>query len=245
VAPASCGRPLVTPVAALGRKFVAIAAASSLAWASPAKIASLGMVMHSERAHVGEAAASAGSTIFEGDQLSTEAGGLLRIAIPALTLQLGGQSALVLGHAVDPEGIVAELASGTLVFSAAPSGHIVIAANEALVRPSANVATVAHVRVVSPRELRIYPQRGALEFSYRGESETIQEGKIYRVILDPSETESAALGSDHNTKPSATHHPTFILVAIAAAVGVAIAIPMIMHADESPDRPGSRPPKKP
>jgi hypothetical protein len=117
VAPA-CGRPLVTPVAALGRKFVAIAAASSLAWASPAKIAPLGMVVHSERAHVGEAAASAGSTIFEGDQLSTEAGGLLRIAIPALTLQLGGQSALVLGHVVDPEGIVAELASGTLVFSA-------------------------------------------------------------------------------------------------------------------------------
>jgi hypothetical protein len=109
---------LVTPVAALGRKFVAIAAASSLAWASPAKIAPLGMVVHSERAHVGEAAASAGSTIFEGDQLSTEAGGLLRIAIPALTLRLGGQSALVLGHVVDPEGIVAELASGTLVFSA-------------------------------------------------------------------------------------------------------------------------------
>lgn len=237
--------PLVNPIAAFYRKFVAMAVASLLAGASPAKIASLGLIMHAERAHVGEAAASAGSTIFEGDRLSTEPDGLLRIAIPALTLQLGGQSALVLGRAVDPEGIVAELASGTLLFSATSTGSIVIAANDALVRPAANVATVAHVRMVNPRELRIYAQRGTLEFSYRGESETIQEGKSYRVIIDPTETESAALGSDPATKPPAMHHPTFILVAIAAAVaGVASAIPMMMHSDESPDRPGPKPPKK-
>lgn len=241
--PASHG-PLVKPITALYRKFVAMAVACLLAGASPAKIASLGLIMHAERAHVGEATASAGSTIFEGDRLSTEPDGLLRIAIPALTLQLGGQSALVLGRAVDPEGIVAELASGTLLFSATPTGSIVIAANEALVRPAGNVATVAHVRMVNPKELRIYAQRGTLEFSYRGESETIQEGKPCRVILDPTETEVAALGSDPAIKPSATHHPTFILVAIAAAAGVAIAIPMMMHSDESPDRPGPKPPKK-
>lgn len=241
--PASHG-PLVKTVTAFYRKFVAMAVAFLLAGASPAKIASLGLIMHAERAHVGEAAASAGSTIFEGDRLSTEPDGLLRIAIPALTLQLGGQSALVLGRAVDPEGIVAELASGTVLFSATPTCSIVIAANEALVRPAGNVATVAHVRMVNPRELRIYAQRGTLEFSYRGESETIQEGKSYRVIIDPTETEVAALGSDPPTKPPATHHRTFILVAIAAAAGVAIAIPMMMHSDESPDRPGPKPPKK-
>jgi hypothetical protein len=153
---------------------------------------------------------------------------------------------LVLGRAVDQDGIVAELASGTLLFSATTTGSIVIAANEALVRPTANVATVAHVRMVNPRELRIYAQRGSLEFSYRGESETIPEGKTYRVFLDPSETELAGLGPNPAIKPPVTHHPTFILVAIAAAVGagVAIAIPMMMHSDESPDRPGPKPPKK-
>jgi hypothetical protein len=86
--PASHG-PLVKPITAFYRKFVAMAVASLLAGASSAKIASLGLIMHAERAHVGEAAASAGSTIFEGDRLSTEPDGLLRIAIPALTLQLG------------------------------------------------------------------------------------------------------------------------------------------------------------
>jgi hypothetical protein len=242
----SCGWRLVSPIMALHRKFVAVALASLLASASPAKIASLGMIMHAERAHVGEAEASIGCTLFEGDRLSTEPGGVLRIAISALTLQLGGQSSLLLGHAPGPEGtILAEVDSGTLVFSAAPTDSIVVTAHEALVRPATNAATIAHVRVVNRKELRIYAQRGALYFSYHGESETIPEGKAYRVFLDPSETEVSTLGSDPVTRRPATHHPMFILVGIAVGAGIAMAIPMTMHADESPDRPGPKPPKKP
>ena len=234
------------PRTTLHRKVVAVAVASLLAGASPAKIAPLGVVMHAERAHVGGAEASVGCTIFEGDRLSTEAEGTLRITIPALTLQLGGQSSLVLGHATSPEGnTLAELASGVLVFSAGPTGSIVVAANEALVRSAANAATVAQIRVVNRKELRIYAQRGALEFSYHGESQTIPEGKTYRVLLDPPEKEVAALGSDPATKPQGMHHTTFILVAIAVAVAVGIAVPVIMHNSESPDRPGLSPPKKP
>jgi hypothetical protein len=64
---------LVSSANGLGRKLVAIAVASLLAGPAPAKIASLGIIMHAERAHVGEAAASAGGTIFAGDRLSTDA----------------------------------------------------------------------------------------------------------------------------------------------------------------------------
>jgi len=235
----------VRAITALHRKFVAVAVASLLVGALPAKVAPLGVVMHAERGHVGGAQASVGCTIFEGDRLSTEAGGILRIAIPALTLQLGGQSSLVLGHATGPEAnTLADLASGVLVFSAAPMGRIAVAANEALIRPVANAATVAQVRVVNRKELRIDVQRGALDFSYRGESQTVPEGN-YRVFFDPSEREMAALGSDHTTRPPGRHLPTFIFVAIAVAVAVGIAIPMIMHDSESPDRPGPSPPKKP
>lgn len=217
--------------------------ASLLAVASPAKTASLGMVLHAERAHIGEADASVGCTILEGDRLSTDAGGILRITISALSLQLSGQSSLVVGRASGSEGIIlAQLASGNLVFSAASAGSIVIAANQAHVRPAANAVTVTHVRLVNRNELRIYAQRGALQFSYHGESETIPEGKTYRVILDPSEREVAALASDPVTKPQAKHRPAFILVPMAAAIAVGIAIPLISHESESPDRPG--PPKK-
>jgi len=240
-------RPLLVSFATgLGRKLVAIAVASLLAGLAPAKIASLGIIVHAERAHIGEAAASAGSTIFAGDRLSTEAGGVLGITIPAVTLRLGEQSSLVLGYAPTPEGnILAELASGALVFSAAPTSNVVVAANEALARPAAHAPTVAQIRVVNRKELRIYAQRGALEFSYHGQTETIAEGKIYRVVLDPSEAEVAALGSAPASKPPAKHHPVFILVAIVAAVAVGIAIPLMMQNVESPDNPGLSPPKKP
>jgi hypothetical protein len=213
---------------------------------SPAKAAYLGIVIHAESAYLGEAAASVGSTIFGGEKLSTDAGGLLRIAIPAVTLQLGEQSSLVLGHAADPQqSILAELACGTLIFSAAATGSIAIAADDALVRSADNTATAAHIRMVNQKELRIYAQRGALEFSYHGESATIPEGRNYRVILDPSEREVAASESDQTPHRPWNHHRTFILVAIAVGVAVGIAIPIIIHAVESPDSPGSSPPVQP
>jgi hypothetical protein len=196
------------------------------------------MVTHAERAHVGEAAASAGSTVFDGDQLSTEAGGALRITGPSLRLQLDAQSILTLRRPSDAEaGVEADLASGTLVFSVARNGSITVVADDAMIQPAANAATVAHIRVVNPKELRIYAQRGALEFSYHGESEVIPEGAAYRVLLDPSEKELAAFSDSGEAKKNpGKRHTKFLFLAIAIAAGVAI--PVLMPHFESPDSPG-------
>ncbi len=201
------------------------------------------MVTHAERAHVGEAAATAGSTIYEGDRLSTDEGGTLRMTIPALTLHLNEQTTLVVRSLASPGGdIEARLASGTLVFSAARTGNVVVAANDALIRRAASVPTTAHIRVVNPQELRIYAQRGALEFSYHGESEVIAEGTAYRVLLDPSEKEVAAVSeSEEAKKKRRRRHTKFLLLMIGIAAGVAI--PVLMPHYESPDRPG--PPSSP
>ena len=230
----------------LRRQSAVVAAASLLVVGpSPAKVVPLGMVTHAERAHVGEAAASVGSTIYDGDRLSTEAGGVLRISGPYLTLQLDAQSILTLRRPASKEGSVeADLACGTLVLSAARNGSVSVVADDALIGPAANAATLAHIRVVNPKELRIYAQRGALEFSYHGESEVVAEGAAYRVLLDPSEKEAVALESEPaNKKPSMVHHK-FLLIAIGIAAG--IAIPVVIHEMDSPDKPGSHhSPKKP
>lgn len=217
-----------------------------IAWAAyllalgplPANTIPLGMITHAERAHVGEAAASEGSTIYEGDRLSTESAGVMRINSPGLTLQLDGQSSLVLHRPADPDGrIMADLASGTLVFSAARTCDFVVVADNAMIRPISNASVIAHIRIVNKRELRIYAKRGALEFSYHGESETIPEGAAYRVLLDPSETEARVLSeSDQIEKLPAKHHHTFVLLAIGGALGVAV--PVLLRDLESPDRPG-------
>ena len=196
--------------------------------------------MHAERAHVGTAAVSEGSAIYEGDRLSTEAAGNLRIASPSLTLQLDAQSTLVVQRPARPEGgVLAEIASGILIFAAASTGKIVVAADDALIRPAARVPTIAHIRVVNRRELWVYAKRGALEFSYHGENETIADGARCRVLLDPSDTEAAvaiASESEQDKKKLTKHHKFLILALIVSVPGVAI--PLLLHALESPDRPG-------
>ena len=198
------------------------------------------MITHAERAHVGESAASEGSTIYQDDRLSTEPGGILRISSSGLALQLEAQSTLVLRHPANPEaGTTAELASGTLVFSAAQAGNIIVMADDALIRPATKSPAIAHIRVVSRRELRIYAQRGALDFSYHGESATIPEGAAYRVLLDPSEVEARMSTEPAQDKKSPTKKPhlgKFVFIAVGVALG--IGIPVLMHALESPDRPG-------
>jgi hypothetical protein len=186
---------------------------------------------------LGAAAASAGSTIYDGDQLSTDVDGVLRITGPALLLYLEGQSILILRHpAATEDRIEADLASGTLVFSAARNGSISVVANDALIRPAANAGTVAPIRVVNLKELRIYAQLGALEFSYHGESEVVAEGAAYRVLLDPTKKEAVALESEPINKKAPTVHHKFLLIAIGVAAGVAI--PVLMRGPESPDKPG-------
>jgi hypothetical protein len=207
---------------------------------APADIRPLGVVTHAERAHVGTAAVSEGSAIYEGDRLSTEAAGNLRIASPSLTLQLDAQSTLVVQHPAGPEGgVLAEVASGILIFAAASTGKIVVAADDALIRPAARVPTIAYIRVVNRRELWVYAKRGALEFSYHGENETIADGARCRVLLDPSDTEAAvaiASESEQDKKKLTKHHKFLILALIVIVPGVAI--PLLIHALESPDRPG-------
>jgi hypothetical protein len=209
---------------------------------APADVRTLGVVTHAQRAHIGTAAVSEGSAVYEGDRLSTEAAGNLRIASPALTLQLDAQSTLVVQRAVDPEsGVVAEVSSGTLIFAAASTGKIVVAADDALIRPAANVPTVARIHVVNRKELRVYAQRGSLEFSYHGENETIAEGAWCRVLLDPSEREAAvaAAAESEQDKKKLTKRHKFLILAISMIVP-AVTIPFLIHEFESPDRPQPR-----
>jgi len=209
---------------------------------APADIQTLGVVTHAEHAHVGTAAVSEGSAIYEGDRLSTEAAGNLRIASPALTLQLDAQSTLVVQISAGPEGgILAEVPAGTLIFAAASTGKIVVVADDALIRPAANVPTIARIRVVNRPELRIYAQRGALEFSYHGENETIAEGARCRVLLDLSEREAAlALASEsEQDRKNPTKHRKFLILALSIIVP-GVTIPLLIHELESPDRPQPR-----
>lgn len=140
-------------------------AATVPGWAADPAII-LGVVTHSDGGHIGETDLSEGTTIYDGDCLSTEEDGKLAVHTRTANLQLEAESNGTVRQA-SGGGTAAELNAGTLVFSAARAAGVEIHADGALIQPAADGPTVAHVCMVGPKELGIYARRGDLEFSYR------------------------------------------------------------------------------
>lgn len=191
----------------------------------------LGVVVAARRARLNTTALTNGATVYDGDRFSTEAGGLLRVQIGPAILELAEASEVSVRYRANgAPGLETELGKGTLIFSTARAASLHVIALEASIRPVADTQTFAQVSITGPRELRICVQRGALQFSYRGETEAIAEGKTYRVILDPpnNSLEDKPIPPDHSPKG-------FKIVIIGEET--AIVVLTIYELLESPDRP--------
>lgn len=213
--------------------------AALVAWSpAPARPAVVGVVEEADRVHLNNGVVSPGATVYDGDRFSSEAGGMLLLRGNGAMLELEEESEVVVrSSANSAQGTTSELDRGTLVFSAARAAAVEVVALEARVRPSAESRTVGQVSVTGRKELHICARRGELQFSYRGETETIAEGAAYRVILDPAQDEPAKKGP----VKAARHRKTFLFVALAG--GAAAATTVILYENhrrkrmESPDQP--------
>src|SRR5437868_8220080 len=94
---------------------LSISLAATPIWGSSAL--GLGTVVSADHAHVGTAAASAGTTIFAGDTLNTEKGGALQLRSGAARVLLSGGTQLKWGG-MEPAA-TATLTGGTVAFSTA------------------------------------------------------------------------------------------------------------------------------
>ena len=192
------------------------------------------LLVATDRVHVNTTAVTAGATVYDGDRFSAEAGGLLLVRLGTAMLELAEASVVgVRNRANSTQGMEVELGNETLVFSAERAAWLNVIARETSIRPVADTRTVAEITVRGPQELRICARRGALQFSYRGETRTIAEGKCYRVILDPvnnSPEEKEPIPPSHWPK----RFKIVIIGEAAALVGLGI---HELLERESPDRP--------
>jgi hypothetical protein len=198
----------------------------------------IGTIVQAERAQLGAAPASRGATIYDGDALGTDDDGTMRLRAGAALVYLGGNSGAKLRRTAT--GFQTELIAGTAVFSTAQVTAMEFLAEGALIRPSADGPTVAQVTVAGPKELDVIARRGALQFTYGGESEMIPEGASYRVMLDPPEAVAASLASREGTNPNPPRRAgrsrrAFLFLLGGGAGGVAVWI--IHEAIGSPDKP--------
>jgi hypothetical protein len=200
----------------------------------------LGTVVSADHAHIGAAAASAGTTVFAGDKLDTDQLGSVQVRAGAARLLLTGSSRLVWGN--EEGSPSATLTGGTAAFSTARANAFVLHAATAAFKPRGDEPTVANVTLLNGKELVVRCSRGALLIAVEDDVRVIPEGTAYRVVLDP---EAAAPAGAHPAPPTQASwgqrqpHKTgtskFIWYAIAFVTAVTFFA--ASEALESPDRP--------
>jgi hypothetical protein len=150
-------------------------------WAVPST--SLGTVVYADRAHVGAAVASVGTTVFSGDRLSTDQYGGLQVRAGAARLLLSSYSSATFSQ--EDASPAATLAFGSATFSTADSNAFALHVASAVIRPKTSKPTIGQVTVLSPKELIVKSTRGSLTIAVEDDVREIPEGGAYRVILDP------------------------------------------------------------
>jgi hypothetical protein len=169
----------------LGNKIGCIVLFASLAAPSPAQEAPLGVVLQASLAHVRQSALSEGSTVYAGEELSTEVGGSLdlRIANSRFTLAASSRAHFYSG-AKSP---VADVGDGTLTFrSDGGADGFEIVASDVRIVPKGDGAVTGQVTIFSPCKITVTSVLGELEVTAGKETRTVAEKESYVVVPEMS-----------------------------------------------------------
>lgn len=215
--------------------------ASSPAWGGPKPTASLGTIVTANHARVGESDAAVGTTVFSGDRLSTEHEGSVQIRAGAARLLLQSASTAVINE--DEGAPSARLLAGTATFSTGNANAFTLYASRAAIRAQSDAPTIGQVTYLGEKELLVTSKRGPLTITVDGDTQLIEEGASYRVMLEPPPTAAQGPeGAGSNKKDKGMGGPplkagrSYFLIGAVAVTAVVTAIG-IHEALESPSRP--------
>ncbi len=178
---------------------IAVALAPSFVAAqTPPVSAALGLIAQASKAHIGDAEATDGATIYSGDFLSTENGGAFLVRVSALSFQL--QSASSAHVYRTPYGAIIELNRGSILYTT-PGGqqNLVIVASDIRVTPVLSLAGYGRVSIDDPCNATVSSTRGQANVQSGSESHLIEEGKTYRVRAENAVSYSKYLSPDDST----------------------------------------------
>ena len=190
---------------------------------------------------MGQSAADVGTTVYGGDRLSTDMQGSIHVRAGAARLLLLSSTAAELN---DEDGTPsAKLLTGTATFSTGNAHAFTLYASKAAVRANTDAPTIGQVVYVNEKELVVVAKRGSLVVTVADESQVVNEGTAYRVLLDPTCAETQepcgagapSQGAPRGGGPLKAGRSRFLIVStafIAAATTFAI-----LEARESPSRP--------
>jgi hypothetical protein len=206
-----------------------------------ASTGALGTVVASDHASVGGAGAAVGTTVFDGDKLSTADSGSVQLRAGAARFLLSASSlATMHENGGMPE---ATLQRGSATFSTAAAKAFSLNALTAVIRPKSDDPTIGQVTMLGEKELLVKCARGTLTITVGDDSRVISEGNAYRVVLDPAKSEEAqtqppprGAGTKGSGGPPLMAAKSKFVWYAAAAVGVVTYL-VLDEVLESPDRP--------
>jgi len=187
--------------------------------------APLAVVTQSSLGHLNNAIASVGSTIYNGDRLSTETGGTLGVRSGSVQLALPENSAIFVGQEVPT--FTAALQQGSVAFTVESGGVLRLTAADVRVRPQSSALTVGQMTLENCAVV-ITSRVQALEVTAGKETKIVEAGQSYRVTLD------AGCGKHPSKGPIPTAHSRFFLIPLIVG---GLTVPAIQEVFESPDRP--------
>jgi hypothetical protein len=169
-----------------------------------------------------------GTTIFDGETLTTDDASILRIRLdgPQMVMRSSSSVAEVRGIA---NGFSAKLMAGTVVISTQEGQLFQVFVDGVTIKPVGEAATTAQIERLSPKQMILTSQKGSLVISMRGEAKTLNPGDSYRLELR----------SDSDAEPqTAPVAPGDVRLATAAVIGFPIVIGVVAwRALVSPHKP--------
>lgn len=191
-----------------------------------------GQIVAAEHATVGQSEATAGTTLYPGDRLATDANGVLqgRSRTGYGASVLGATFKLEPGTTIElEEGPAAKLLAGRLTFETISNRmSFTVYVEQAVIRAESDEPTIGQVVYVSQKECLVIARKNALFVTVGDETKVVNEGLAYRVLLQPEETQVAG------ATPHKAGRSRFLLT--AAGFITAATIVAISEAMESPSR---------
>lgn len=185
--------------------------------------APLGVVVIGQKAMLGSIPIANGTSLFDGDVVSTQDQGTLRISLGAAQVWLGQNSALSLHKTAT--GIEARLETGMMRFSGAVGAPLEFRVLDALIRPKQPTAA-GQLAIITPNEFQVGSTSGTLSVDVDGDVRTVEESTAY----------DATLSSADPQMPQVAGRRRFLLLWVIISLIAFGTIFAILHARMSPSR---------
>jgi hypothetical protein len=201
----------------------------------------LGLVTQAQEAQIGTAMVAIGTTVYPGDTVATDTGGILRLKVGGSQVYLLASSAATLSQ--NAQMVHALVARGTVGFSSNGTDQVGLEIPEGIVSAANGQPAYGQVTLIGPREVVISAYRGTLVLDNDGEMHTITAGKSYRVTMDlespetkPVAQEAAGVGGKNSDIVAPKHrHLAFDLI-VLGAIGAVSAV-VYYEVTQSPSKP--------